>query len=82
MEQEVWLLNNDNFIPITFLVRTELAKKVGGFPEPRPNQHDGEHAAEDWEFLKNLLMAGGKFVHLPVKTWNWRIHDGRTKGWA
>lgn len=77
-EQRSWLLSTDNFIPITFLVRTELAKDVGGFPEP---QHNNQYAAEDWEFLKNLLRADADFIHVGAITWNWRIHEGRTKGW-
>jgi len=80
-EQRQWLLQEQNFIPITFLVRTELAQAVGGFPQPNtPAWPYGD--AEDYGFLRNLLTAGAAFEHLPVKTWMWRMHEGRTRGYV
>lgn len=78
-EQRRWLLQEQNFIPITFLVRTEMAQAVGGFPQPNTPAWPYEDA-EDYGFLRNLLNEGAVFVHLPVKTWMWRMHDGRTRG--
>lgn len=63
-----------NFIPVTTLVRTALAKLIGGFPESTPD------AMEDYGFLRNLLDAGATFVHAPHVTWVWRHHLGNTSG--
>ena len=58
-------LRGTNFIPVTTLVRTELAQRVGGF---------GGEWCEDWRFLVRLLDADATFVHLPERTWSWRHH--------
>jgi glycosyltransferase involved in cell wall biosynthesis len=77
------VLRRENYIPVTTLVRTDLAQKVGGFPRalcdewPRP--------FEDHGFLVRLLDAGAKFEHLPEVTWLWRYdHGGNLAGqtWA
>jgi len=78
-ESREYLLNVDNFIPITFCVRTDLAQSVGGFPVA---QHHNQYAAEDWEFLRKIARTNARIVHHDAITWHWRIHDKRTKGWS
>jgi hypothetical protein len=58
---------------VTTLVRTELAKDVGGFlrPSPAPPTPDGHRAGEDWSFTLGCVEAGAKIVHLPERTWWW-----------
>lgn len=68
------VLRNANYIPVTYLVRTELAKSVGGFPEPGTKEWPHEYC-EDWGFLLKLLDAGAKFEHLNERTWLW-VHHG------
>lgn len=69
-------LRRANYIPITYLVRTELARKAK-FPEvpTRPGA-----PMEDWDFLIRLLDLGAKFSHLPEKTWRWNWHGEHTSG--
>lgn len=67
-------LYRSNFIPVTTLVRTELAQAVGGFPEQTDTMH------EDWGFLIRLLDAGAEFAHAPHRTWMWRHHLSNTSG--
>lgn len=59
------VLRDHSFIPVTSLVRTQLAMKVGGFVKR------GDSPYEDWGFYLALLDAGAKFYHHPVKTWKW-----------
>lgn len=66
-------LRRESYIPVTTLVRTELASAVGGFPVAGPIH-------EDWGFLLRLLDVGASFAHLPQKTWVWRHHGGNTGG--
>lgn len=65
------VLRTGNYIPVTYLVRTELAKSVGGFPEPGSKEWPYDEA-EDWGFLLKLLDAGAKFEHLNERTWIWQ----------
>ena len=66
-------IEHRNFIPVTTLVRTKLAIEVGGFP--LANSEDWPfHTNEDWGFLKRLVKADAKFVHLPERLWRWNIH--------
>jgi glycosyltransferase involved in cell wall biosynthesis len=59
------VLRDHSFIPVTSLVRTALAHKVGGFVKR------GDSPYEDWGFYLALLDAGARFYHHPVKTWKW-----------
>jgi glycosyltransferase involved in cell wall biosynthesis len=59
------LLRQRSYIPVTSLVRTELAQQVGGFRFAPGNPYD-DHA-----FYLALLDAGAQFVHHPVRTWCW-----------
>lgn len=68
-----------HIFPITYLVRTELARDVGGFPEPEwldPASGIGE----DWAFILALIAARAKILHLPERTWTWRHWGGNTSG--
>jgi glycosyltransferase involved in cell wall biosynthesis len=66
---------------ITFLVRTELAKQVGGFVDPGEGTDDlGNRAGEDFRFVCRLSDAGAKIVHLPERTWSWTHWAGNTSG--
>jgi hypothetical protein len=68
-----------NFIPITVLVKTELVKRVGGFPTPFSEVWPYK-GCEDWGLWQQLLRAGATFVHYPERTWAWVHHHGHTSG--
>lgn len=78
-EQERHLRKLGSFIPITHMVRTELVRAAGGFPEGR-TLPDGRYQGEDERMLVALLDAGAKFRHLNVVTWVWRVHGAHTAG--
>ncbi len=71
-----------NFIPVTYLVRTELVRAVGGFPEPysMPTvRTSGE--CEDYLLLLKMLDAGASFHHVvDVCTWAYTMHGANTGG--
>lgn len=72
-------LRENNFIPVTALVRTELFIQVGGFPEV--NSEAWPHKdCEDWGLWLRLLDAGAVFSHLPERTWTWHWHGKNTSG--
>jgi glycosyl transferase family 2 len=68
------LLRQRSYLPVTSLVRTELAHAVGGFRFTPGNPYD-DHA-----FYLALLDVGARFVHLPVKTWVWHQPGPGTPG--
>lgn len=63
-------LEKHNFIPVTVLVRTELLKSVGGFPDTNTEEWPFDYA-EDWGCWKRLMKAGAKFSHVNEITWTW-----------
>lgn len=70
---------------ITTMVRTELARDVGGFaPQPVDEHHkiDGQRAGEDWDFTLRCRAAAGLsgMRHVPVVTWTWHHHGKNTSG--
>lgn len=73
-EQEMHLRFAGNFIPVSYVVRTELVCSVGGFPPPT------KKIPEDHGLLIRLLDAGAKFHHVPVRTWRYHVHDANTGG--
>jgi hypothetical protein len=77
-DHEHHLRHTGNFIPVTHLARTELVKRVGGFPEPFSDQWPRD--CEDWGLLVHLLDAGARFHHAPVRTWRYHFHDANTGG--
>ena len=69
---------------ITTLVRTGLAREVGGFT-PTPlldDEIDGQRAGEDWDFTLRCRAAAGLsgMLHVPVTTWYWHHHESNTSG--
>jgi hypothetical protein len=70
------LLRRKSYLPVTSLVRTELAHAVGGFRCPPGSVYD------DHGFYLALLDAGAKFVHAPIRSWRWFHHSGCTSGEA
>lgn len=71
------LLRQMSYIPVTSLVRTELAKKARFGPPEGIKTH-----LDDWGFYLRLLDLGAKFVHVPVVTWIWPHWGGNTSGQA
>jgi glycosyltransferase involved in cell wall biosynthesis len=70
-----------NFIPITYLVRTELVRRVGGFPAPYSMPEVGTSGeCEDYLLLLRLLDAGARFYHAPTVTWRYHFHEDNTGG--
>lgn len=67
-------LRGGNFIPITYLIRTELARRT-----PFPPREEGRPS--DWLFLLELLKQGVVFEHVPAVTWNWRRWEGNAWSW-
>lgn len=71
-------LRENNYIPVTVLVRTDLVKKVGGFvPLGGPAAWA---PCEDWGCWLRLLDAGATFSHLPERTWIWNHWGYNTSG--
>jgi GT2 family glycosyltransferase len=64
-----------NFIPVTYLVRAQLVRDVGGMPPS-----GGPKKEEDYQLLLRLLAAGARFLHVPEVTWRYHIHDRNTGG--
>lgn len=73
---------NPHIFPITYLVRTEVARAAGGFPsvEEMGNrwaaQWNGEQGGEDWFAIQALMEVGAKIVHLPERLWVWDHGNG------
>lgn len=71
-----------SFIPVTHLVRTDLVREVGGFPDGR-TLPGGRYQGEDERYLIELLEAGARFKHVSEETWLWfGSHGGNTAGKA
>jgi glycosyltransferase involved in cell wall biosynthesis len=68
------LLRQRSYLPVTSLVRTDLAQQVGGFRFAPGNPYD------DHLFYLALLDAGARFEPLPVRTWVWHHHGRNTSG--
>lgn len=72
---------------ITFLVRTELAKRVGfgeDFLTVDPHNPGHRHGGEDWLHVTGIceiaVRENLKMVHLAERTWRWHISGGNTSG--
>lgn len=67
---------------VTTMVRTELARDVGGFAPPTDGEIDGQRAGEDWYFTLRCRAAAGLsgMRHVPVTTWLWHHHGKNTSG--
>lgn len=69
------LLREKSYIPVTSLVRTELAVQAGfGPPAGITTPYD------DWGFYLRLLDLGAKFEHVTEVTWVWHHHGNNTSG--
>jgi glycosyltransferase involved in cell wall biosynthesis len=83
-EARAAIRRDGNHIPITYLVRTELVRQVGGFPEGGSDptvtvKHSGD--CEDYLLILRMLDAGARFHHVTgVRTWRYHIHDANTGG--
>jgi glycosyltransferase involved in cell wall biosynthesis len=79
-----WDNENTHQFPITFLVKTEAAKAVGGFSGDWIDNDDvdamGNRAGEDWNFIQKFYGAGYKISHLNQRTWAWHHHGLNTSG--
>lgn len=82
-------VENPHQTTITFLVRTEAAKAVGGFTsdldidmEDPGVDAQGHRAGEDLRFVIRLARAGYKISHLNQRTWKWLHHSSNTMGLA
>lgn len=71
------LLRAQSYITVSSLVRTELAREVGGFEfrKSASGQYNDDHG-----FYVRLLDAGAKFHHIHTETFIWNHHGGNTSG--
>jgi glycosyltransferase involved in cell wall biosynthesis len=69
-----------NYIPVTVLVRTGLARGVGGFESRNSSTAGGASPCEEWGLWLKLLDIGARFSHLDQRTWKWNWHPGNTSG--
>jgi glycosyltransferase involved in cell wall biosynthesis len=69
-----------NYIPVTVLVRTSLARAVGGFQALNASTEPGASPCEEWGCWLAMLDEGAQFVHLPERTWSYTWHRGNTSG--
>jgi glycosyltransferase involved in cell wall biosynthesis len=67
------LLRKKSYLPVTSLVRTELAQRAH-FHAPEGSIYD------DWGFYLDLLNQGARFLHVPQKTWIWHHTGPNTSG--
>jgi glycosyltransferase involved in cell wall biosynthesis len=74
-EGQPWDNSNVHQVPITFLVKTELAKAVGGFSggwsDLGASDAYGNRIGEDLHFIHKFVEAGHKIAHLNERTWRW-----------
>lgn len=78
-----WNPSHPRQTTITTLVRTGLAREVGGFLADTDEDlisPDRHYAGEDWRFTQRMNDAGARIYHLPVKTWLWHHHGRNTSG--
>jgi len=79
-----WNNDDPHQVPITFLVKTEVAREVegfsGGWTDSDSTDKDGNRAGEHWNFILKLIQAGRKIVHLNERTWIWHHHGKNTSG--
>jgi glycosyltransferase involved in cell wall biosynthesis len=78
-ELEQHLRDHGSFIPMCHVVRTELLREAGGFPEGR-FLPDGRYQGEDELMLIALLDNGAVFEHLNRRTWTWTVNPKSTAG--
>lgn len=66
----------------TILVRTELARRIGFRAQPEDRMIPGTDLryGEDFDFTVRCIEAGATIVHVPRRTWAWRIGFHNTSG--
>jgi glycosyltransferase involved in cell wall biosynthesis len=70
-----------NFIPVTYMVRAQLVRDVGGFPAPYSFDAAFSRDCEDYGLLLRMLDAGARFHHVcGVRTWRYYFHETNTGG--
>lgn len=69
------LLRQKSYIPVTSMVRSDLAIMAGFGP---PKGVDTPY--DDWGFYLRLLEMGAVFKHVPEVTWVWDHGTGNTSG--
>jgi hypothetical protein len=75
-EFDAELLRTTSYIPVTSLVRTNLARRaLFGPPRDQPNSD-----YDDWGFYRRLDELGAEFHHVPEVTWVWHHHGHNTSG--
>ncbi len=65
------LLRSNNYICHLFMVKTELARKVGGFSK----EYDG---AQDYDFILKCTEQADKVAHVRRVLYHWRTHESST----
>jgi hypothetical protein len=85
-EKRTWDPEDPHHTTVTFLVKTALAKKVGGFMDGLPPEEwpgdEGRKEGEEFRFVLRVAEAGGKVEKLYERTWLWRHHGANTSGQA
>ncbi len=79
---EQWRDEQPSQTTITTLVRTKLARDVGGFAgfTEDGKEIDGQRYGEDFDFTLRCREAGAVFRHAPVVSWTWMHHGRNTSG--
>lgn len=67
------LLRSVNYICHIFLVRREIARKIGGFQ----SEYDG---AQDYDFILRCVEQTNRIGHIPKALYHWRAHPDSTAG--
>lgn len=65
------LLRSNNYICHLFMVKTELARRVGGFSK----EYDG---AQDYDFILKCTEQADKVAHVSRVLYHWRTHESST----
>lgn len=65
------LLCTNNYICHFFLVRTEIARRIGGFRK----EYDG---AQDYDFIFRCVESTMEIYHIPKILYHWRTHNAST----
>ncbi len=77
-KSEEHLRVHGNFIPITYLVKTECVRLAGGFPIPFTEEWPRD--CEDYGLILKMLDQGVKIAHLKKRTWIYHVHGKNTGG--
>lgn len=81
-----WDNENPHQTTVTFLARTEMIRRCGGFTgnfvEDGQKDPEGHRAGEEYRLVLRMVEQGAKIVHLPYRTWRWHHHKNNTSGQA